>query len=504
MDVLQHLMDGFAAALTLRILLYALAGCVLGTLVGALPAFGPAAGIALLLPLVFVIPPDGGLVMMGAIYYGNMYGNTISSVLINMPGDAASVMTCIDGNMMMKQGRAGVALGMAAIASFIAGTVSNILLTFLGPGLAAVAVKFGPAEYFGVVLVGLAAVAALTGKAPEKGYLMAVLGLMLSMIGLDATSYQHRLTFGSVSLMDGIGFNSAIVGMFGLAQVFINLENPVIETISSRGFWLRDVWPSWVDWQNSWKAIIRGTVIGFPVGVLPGAGAAIATFLAYAYQKKHTHNPELMGKGAIDGVAAPEAANNAAAVGAFVPMLSLGVPGSNTTAVLLAALIMWGLQPGPLLFEQHPEVLWPFVASMYIGNVLLVIINMGIIPVFVWMLNVSQRYINAFVGVFAIVGVYCVNNDAFDVWLMMIFGVLGYIFEKVDYPVPPFILAFVLGPIAEESLQRALAISGGSFAIFVTRPISASLIAIVAFMVIWKPLIGYVRQRRAERSATPL
>ena len=497
MEAVGYLLDGFAVLLNYENLLFALTGVVLGTLVGALPGFGPSAGIAILLPLVFILPPAGGLIMMGAIYYGAMYGNTISAVLLNMPGDAASVMTAIDGNKLTQKGRAGAALGIAAIASFLAGTASVVLLTFVGPALADVAIRFGPAEYFGLMLVGLTAVAGLTGNAPVKGFVTAMLGLLLSMIGLDAVSYQHRLTFGSVNLMSGIGFVPLIVGLFGLAQIFVNLETPPqTAALSAKNFWLRDVWPTAADWRQSWRPILRGTFIGFPVGVLPGAGASIATFLAYAYQKRRSKNPEAMGEGSIEGVAAPEAANNAAATGAFIPMLALGIPGSSTTAILLAAIIMWGMRPGPLLFEQRPDVLWPFVSSMYIGNVLLVIINMALIPVFVALLKAAQNYLNAFIGVFAIVGVYSVNYNAFDVWVMMAFGVLGYVLRKLDYPLPPLILAFVLGPMAEESLRQALAISGGSYAIFVTRPISALLLAIVAGFLVVLPILRWTRRRR--------
>jgi putative tricarboxylic transport membrane protein len=327
-----------------------------------------------------------------------------------------------------------------------------------------------------------------------------MLGLLLAMIGLDAVSYQHRLTFGSVSLMSGIGFVPLIVGLFGLAQIFVNLETPPQTTaLSAKNFWLRDVWPTAADWRKSWRPILRGTFIGFPVGVLPGAGASIATFLAYAYQKRRSKDPEAMGEGSIEGVAAPEAANNAAATGAFIPMLALGIPGSSTTAILLAAIIMWGMRPGPLLFEQRPDVLWPFVSSMYIGNVLLVIINMALIPVFVALLKGAQNYLNAFIGVFAIVGVYSVNYNPFDVWVMIAFGALGYVLRKLDYPLPPLVLAFVLGPMAEESLRQALAISGGSLAIFVTRPISALLLAIVAGILVVLPIVRWARRRqRAE------
>ena len=502
MEAAGYLLEGFAVLLNYENLIFALTGVVLGTLVGALPGFGPSAGIAILLPLVFILPPAGGLIMMGAIYYGAMYGNTISAVLLNMPGDAASVMTAIDGNKLTQKGRAGAALGIAAIASFIAGTTSVVLLTFVGPALADVAIRFGPAEYFGLMLVGLTAVAGLTGSAPVKGFVMAMLGLLLSMIGLDAVSYQHRLTFGSINLMSGIGFVPLIVGLFGLAQIFLNLEAPLqAGTLSAKSFWLRDVWPTAADWRQSWRPILRGTFIGFPVGVLPGAGASIATFLAYAYQKRRSKDPDAMGEGSIEGVAAPEAANNAAATGAFIPMLALGIPGSSTTAILLAAIIMWGMRPGPLLFQQRPEVLWPFVSSMYIGNVLLVIINLALIPLFVALLKASQNYLNAFIGVFAIVGVYSVNYNPFDVWVMIAFGVLGYILRKLDYPLPPLILAFVLGPMAEESLRQALAISGGSLMIFVARPISAFLLAIVVGILVVLPVVRWLRRRQSTPAA---
>lgn len=496
MDALNGLIEGFAALLTIQNMLFALAGVIIGTFVGALPGLGASAGIAILLPIVFVVPPTGGLIMLGAIYYGNMYGNTISSVLLNLPGDAASVATTFDGYQMAKQGRAGPALGIAAIGSFFAGTVAVVLLTFVSPTVANLAIKLGPAENFCLVAIGLLCVASLTGKFPSKGYLMAAFGLLLSMIGLDAVSYQSRLTFGSVDLLSGIEFTPIILGFFGLAEIMTNLdktdENLVL---NNKKFWLADVWPKRDDFKRSWKGILRGTAIGFPLGVLPGAGASVASFMAYAAEKRVSKTPQEFGRGAIEGVAAPEAANNAAATGAFIPMLALGIPGSSTTAILLAAIIMWGMQPGPLLFTQNPEVVWPFIASQYIGNIMLLAVNIMLVPLFVWLLRISTKYINGFVGIFAIVGVYSINYDMFDVWLMVLFGVIGFVVRKAQYPTAPLILAFVLGPLAEEFLRQSLAISGGSFAIFVQRPISLTLIIALAFIMAAVPLFRWWQKK---------
>ena len=496
MEALSSLADGFVALMTVQNLLFALAGVLLGTFVGALPGLGPSAGIAILLPLVFVVPPTGGLIMLGAIYYGNMYGNTISSVLLNMPGDAASVATTFDGYQMAVQGRGGAALGIAAIGSFVAGTLSVVLLTFLAPTIANLAIKLGPAENFCLIMIGLLAVASLTGKAPAKGYIMAAFGILVSMIGLDAVSYQTRLTFGFTSLLSGIDFTPVILGFFGLAEIFANLDKPPsTDVLTKKTFWLSDVWPTRDDVRKTWKSILRGTAIGFPVGVLPGTGASVATFLAYAAERRASKTPERFGTGAIEGVAAPEAANNAAATGAFIPMLALGIPGSSTTAILLAAMIMWGLQPGPLLFQQHPEIVWPFIASQYVGNIMLLVVNIMLVPVFVWLLRISTKYLNGFVAALAVVGAYSINYDMFDVWLMLGFGVLGFALRKFDYPAAPLILAFVLGPMAEEFLRQALSISGGSLAIFVERPISLTLVALIVVVVFALPLFRMWRER---------
>ncbi|HEU5319574.1 MAG TPA: tripartite tricarboxylate transporter permease, partial [Methylomirabilota bacterium] len=446
MDLLHNLALGFSVAVTPFNLLVATAGVIAGTLIGALPGIGPASGVALLLPLTFGMPPTSGIIMLAALYSGSMYGGTITSVLINTPGESASVVTCLDGYEMARQGRAGPALGIAALGSFVAGTVGVVLLMTMSPALAAWSLSFGPPETFALMLLGLTSVTGLTGEHAVKGYLSMVLGLMLSMVGFDVVSGEARYTGGIAEMLDGVDFLPVAIGLFGMGEVLVAAEQAANPSVLAARYGLRDVLPSAADRARSRGPIARGTVLGFLVGVLPGAGPTIASFLAYTLEKKLSARPQDFGHGAIEGVAAPESANNAASAGAMVPMLTLGIPGSATTAVMLGGLMMWGLRPGPLLFEKNPDFVWGLVASMYIGNVLLLVLNLAFIPLFVRALRVPATVLAPLIIVFCVTGAYSLKNSLWDVGQMLVFGVLGYAMRKLDYSPAALTLALVLGP----------------------------------------------------------
>ncbi len=487
MDVLQHLALGFSIALTPQNLGFAFAGAFIGTVIGVLPGIGPSAGIALLLPVTFGLPPVSALIMLAGIYYGAMYGGTLTSVLINTPGESSSVMTTLDGYQLALQGRAGAALGIAAIGSFIAGTLGVVALMLAAPPIADSAVLFGPPEYFALALLGLLTLSGLTGTSASKALLMAVAGLAVATVGLDPIVGQLRFTAGVLELSDGIEFLPVAVGLFGIAEVLANVESPVrLEPIRAT---LSGLIPTWQDWIASRLPILRGTVIGFAVGVLPGAGATIASFIAYGVEKRIAREPERFGRGAIEGVAAPESANNAATAGAMVPLLTLGIPGSATTAVLLGAFILYGLRPGPLLLTDHPDVFWGLVASMYVGNVMLLVLNLPGAPIFASMLRLPYPAIAAGILGISVAGVYSLQNSMFDVWVAIAFGVIGYGMKRFDYPAAPFVLALVLGPLLETALRQSLTISHGSLAIFVSRPASAILLA-VGLLIVAGPTVA--------------
>jgi putative tricarboxylic transport membrane protein len=500
MDFISNLSVGFAIAFSPFNLLVVTIGVVVGTLIGALPGIGPVAGLSILLPLVFGMDPTSAMILMCGIYYGCMYGGTITSVLMNVPGESASIMTCLDGYAMARQGRAGPALTIAAIGSFIAGTFSVVMLTVLAPPIAQAALSFGPPEYFALMLLGLSAISGLTGKSRAKGYAMALLGLALAMIGLDPMEGSQRFTFGNLELMDGIGFLPVAVGLFGLGAVLAMIEKPVeIEIMKTS---LREMVITKQDLKDSTMPIARGSVIGFLIGVLPGAGATIATFLAYAAEKRISKTPELFGTGMIAGVASPEAANNASTGGAMIPLLTLGIPGSGTTAVLLGVLTLFNLQPGPLLFSKNPDFVWGLIASMYIGNVMLLVLNIAFVPAFVAVLRMPYRVLAALIAIFCLVGVFSVNNSVQDLWLMLGFGVLGYITLKMDYPQAPLVLALVLGGVMEVSLRQSLKMSQAHMSIFFTRPIAAVIMAIVFAILLW-PLVSRLISKRGTRELKP-
>jgi putative tricarboxylic transport membrane protein len=489
----NDLLLGFSIALTPTNLLFAFFGVLLGTLIGALPGIGPSAGVAVLLPVTFGMQPVTAMIMLAGIYYGAMYGGTITSVLINTPGESSSVMTTLDGFQMALKGRAGAALGMAAIGSFIAGTASVMLLMIAAPPLAEMAVSFGPPEYFALMVLGLTTLASLTSGSMLKGMLMAVAGLLLGTVGIDLMLGAPRYTFDNVNLLDGVDFLPVAVGLFALGELLFNLYRPVrAEPIKAK---LSGLLPTRQDWRDSWGAVLRGTFIGFFVGVLPGAGATISSFLAYAAEKRMSKHPERFGTGVIEGVAAPESANNAASTGALVPLMALGIPGSGTTAVMLGALTMYGMQPGPLLVSTHPEVFWGLVASMYVGNVMLLILNLPLAPAFASVLRVPYSVLIPIIIGIALFGVYSVDNSLFHVGITVFFGAVGFAMRLYGYPPAPLVLALVLGPMLEKALRQSLQMSLGSAEIFVTRPVSATILAFALLAVLF-PLVSWWRSRR--------
>jgi putative tricarboxylic transport membrane protein len=472
MESLNLLLSGFAAALTLKHLAMCFLGVLMGQMVGVLPGIGPSAAIALLLPLTFGADPTSAIILFAGIYYGSQYGGTLTSVLVSVPGESSTVMTSIDGYQMALQGRAGPALGIAAIGSFIAGTVGTIGLMLLAPALAQAALAFGPPEYFALVVLGLTALAAV-GASVLKGLVAGVAGLLLGTIGIDPQNGIARFDFGQTWLLDGVEFIVLTVALFGVGEVVASCALGVTRPVAD----VKSALPTWADWRASRMAILRGTGIGFAVGVLPAAGATIASFIAYIVEKKVAKDPSRFGKGAIEGVAGPEASNNAAAAGAMVPMLSLGVPGSGTTAIILGALIMFGIRPGPELFAKNADLVWAVIASMYIGNLILLVLNLPLAGLFARLLKVPYRWLYPPILALCIAGVYSQANSLEDCWLLVAFGALGWMMKRYDWPAAPMVLGLVLGPLFESALRQSLTLSHGSGAIFVTRPISAGLLA---------------------------
>jgi len=476
METLGHILNGFSVSLQPMNLWYTFVGVLIGTIVGILPGIGPAASIALLIPMTFGMDPTSGLIMMAGIYYGTKYGGSATAILIRTPGEASSVMTALDGYEMARNGRAGAALAVAAIGSFLAGTIGVLALTLFALPLSAVALKFGPAEYFCLMLFALTSVAALAGKSPAKGILATVLGLMIATIGIDLQSGQQRFTAGIAELQDGVGFIVVVVGMFALAEVFRGLEQLYRGTAPEAMRIVGRLWLTRTEWQRSVGPIWRGGVIGFIVGVLPGAGGTIASLLSYSTEKKLSKHPEEFGKGAIEGVAGPEAANNSDTAGAMVPLLTLGVPGGGTTAVLLGAFIMHGIQPGPLLFQNRPDLVWGLINSMYIGNIMLLILNLPLIGLFVRLLYIPSGILYPLIIAISVIGTYAINGSMFELYLILFFGVVGYLFDKVQIPVAPLVLSLVLAGIMEQSFRQALTISDGNLSTFVNSGISATLV----------------------------
>jgi putative tricarboxylic transport membrane protein len=484
MELWNNLMMGFSISMTWENLLYCLAGCFVGQLVGVLPGIGAPTAVALLLPLTFSVNPTSAIIMFAGIYYGVAYGGTITSVLMNIPGESSSVMTCLDGYQMAKQGRAGAALSSAAIGSWIAGTLSVVLLMAFAPALAKFALRFGPPEYFGLAMMAFGMLTVFGGGDPIKIIISTLAGLFLAIIGLDVVSGVPRFSFEIPQLLGGIDFIVIICGIFGLAEVFNSLEQEEDRTLLTQKIRLKDMFLTWDDWVHSRWAIFRGGVIGFFIGLIPAGGITTASFLAYLAEKRYSKHPEKFGTGIIEGVASPEAANNSASISGFAPLLALGVPGSPTTAIMLAGFMMWGIRPGPLLFQNNADLVWGLISSKFIGNFLLVCMNIFLIPVFVSMLRVPYTILMGFIVIFASIGAYTTNNSLFDIWMMVGFGILGYVMNKLKYPIVPLVLALVLGRLAENSLRQSLMLSGGDATIFFTRPIALvfMVLAILAYL----------------------
>ena len=492
MDALAGLQVGFSVILTPANLYYCFLGSLIGTLVGVLPGLGPLGALALLLPVTFTLPPVAGMAMLASIFYGAMYGGSTTSVLVNIPGEAASVVTCLDGHQMAKQGRAGAALGIAAMGSFIAGTLSLVVLTFFAPALSAVAIKFGPPENFGLMVLGLVCTLFMITGSTVKGVLMIALGFLAAAIGIDVVNGKERFTFGSLNLMAGIELLAVVIGLFGVTEILLNVESMVKTSLIAER--VRGLWPTVADWRASWKPILRGSGLGFLLGIVPGGGPVTASFMSYAIERRIARDPKRFGKGAIEGVAGPESANNAAVAGSMIPLLSLGIPSNPVTAILLGALIIQGIQPGPLFISQRPDLFWGVVASMYVGNVFLLLLNLPLIGLWVQLLRIPYRVLFPIVVLLAVVGTYSANKNVFDLWVMLGFGIAGYVLRKLKYDLAPFVLAFVLAPLLEQSLRQSLVMSSEGAIIFVKRPVTALLLAASAVLV----ALMFRRQARAQ------
>jgi putative tricarboxylic transport membrane protein len=475
-ETLDSLLLGFSVALRPDVLWYAFLGCLVGTLVGMLPGIGPLAGISILLPLTFGLDATKAIVMLAGIYYGSQYGGSTTSILLRIPGEAASVMTCIDGHAMAKKGRAGAALCIAAVGSFIAGTLGVLLLTLLAPPLAVFALGFGPPEYTALLVLGLIFLAYMSTSSLVRTLLMACFGLLLGTIGIDVMTGHFRYSFNIAELGDGIGIVPVAVGLFGLGEILATPSRRVTGDIMRPR--LRELWPNRAEWRASAAPIARGSVLGFLVGIIPGSAHIISSFMSYALEKRVSKTPQEFGNGAVAGVAGPESANNAASTGAFVPMLALGIPTGPVTAVLIAALLIHGVPPGPTLVSDHPRVFWGFVASMYVGNLMLLALNLPLVGVFVNLLRVPYAYLYPMIIMFCVIGVYEVNHSVVDVWIMLIMGVIGYGLKKFRFDPAPLVLGLVIAPLFEMSLRQSLIMSDGTWLIFLQRPVALTLFCV--------------------------
>jgi putative tricarboxylic transport membrane protein len=496
--VFGNLMLGFSVALQPSVLAYAFAGCVIGTLVGMLPGLGPLAGISLLLPATFGLNPIIAIVLLAGVYYGAMYGGSTTSILMRIPGEAASVMTCIDGYAMTQRGRAGPALAIAAIGSFVAGTLSVVALMLLAPTLASFALRFGPPEYTALLLMGFFVLSYMSGGSMLKTLAMAAVGLLLGMIGIDAMSGYTRFSYGLIELSDGIGIVPVAVGLFGLSEILLTAGQPTPPPIQRPT--LRQLIPSLDEIKLSIGPITRGSVLGFLIGIIPGSAHIISSFVSYGIERRMSTHPERFGNGAIEGVAGPESANNSAATGAFVPMLALGIPTGPITAVMLAAIMVHGISPGPLLITQQPELFWGFVASMYVGNVVLLILNLPLVGLFVNLLRIPYSYLYPTILCFCILGVYSVSNSVVDVWIMLGMGAFGYLLRKTGFEPAPIALGLILSPMLELSVRQSLAMSGGSYGIFFHRPLAIAMFVVAGGLILLalKPLFFKSKDWREE------
>jgi putative tricarboxylic transport membrane protein len=495
LETLHSLVYGFTVCLTPANLIYCFVGVLLGTLVGVLPGLGPSATISLLLPMIFHAPPVSSIIMLAGIVYGAQYGGSTTSILLNVPGEASSVITCLDGYQMARKGRAGAALGMAAFGSFIAGTIGVIGLMLFAPTLAKFALRFGPPEFFSLAVMSLTLVTYVSKGSIIRSLVMACVGLSMSMVGMDPITSRTRFTFGLSALTDGFELVYVAMGLFGLSEVLVNLGQSVKQEVLDRK--IGNLLPNLQDWKRSAMPIGRGTILGFFLGIIPGFGQAIPTFLSYAIEKKFSKHPEEFGTGMIEGVAGPESANNAASSGTFIPLLSLGIPANPSTAILIGALLILGLQPGPLLIGTRPDLFWGVVASMYVGNVMLMLLNLPLIGLWVQMLRIPYSLLYVFIVLLCQIGAYSVNNDVNDVLLINIFGLVGYAMKRYEFEGAPLLLGLVLGPMLESSMRRALMMSDGSPLIFIARPISATFL-IVALIFLISPL--FTRERVGKQA----
>ncbi|HEY7715925.1 MAG TPA: tripartite tricarboxylate transporter permease [Candidatus Binatia bacterium] len=493
MELIANLELGLETALTLSNLLYCLIGVFLGTAIGVLPGLGPTATIAMLLPITFTLPPVSSLIMLAGIYYGSQYGGSTTSILVNLPGEAASVVTTIDGYQMAKQGRAGAALATSAIGSFFAGTVATFLIAGFGPPLAALALEFGPADYFSLMVLGLVASVVLAQGSLLHAVGMVVLGLVFGLIGTDVTSGAQRYTFDIPELADGINFVTVAMGMFGLGEIIRNLESESQRSVIISK--ITNLMPTKQDLKRIVAPILRGTLVGSALGILPGSGSILGSFAAYSIEKKVSKNRDQFGKGAIEGVAAPESANNAGAQTSFIPMLTLGIPSNPVMALMVGAMIIQGIQPGPSVITEQPALFWGIIVSMWIGNLFLIVLNLPMIGIWVRMIMVPYQLLYPAIVVFTAIGVFSLNNREFDVYLMALFGVLGYVFAKLGCESAPMLLAFILGPLMEEYLRRAMLISRGNPWVFVQRPISVTLLALAALAMLAVSLPAFSKTR---------
>jgi TctA family transporter len=495
MDVLSNLAFGLGVAMSPENLLFCFVGVLLGTLIGVLPGLGPTATVAMLLPITFYLPPVSSLIMLAGIFYGSQYGGSTTAILVKLPGESSSVMTCLDGYEMARQGRAGAALAIAALASLFAGIVTTLVIAVAGPPLADIAVLFGPADYVALLTVGVIGAVVLAGGSVPKAIAMVLLGLLLGCIGTDVSSGDKRYTFDMIVLYDGLGFVPLAMGMFGIAEIIASLE----ET-GGRGREMASIarlWPTRDDFRRSWPAATRGTLLGVVLGILPGSSATLSSFASYALEKRMSSRPEEFGKGAVEGLAGPEASNNAAAQACFIPMLSLGVPPNAIMALMIGAMMIQGIQPGPLVISSQPALFWGMIASMLIGNVLLVLLNLPLIGLWVRLLRVPYTLLFPIILVFCALGTYSLNNSVFEVGIMALFGVIGYVFRKTGCEAAPLMLGFVVGPMLEENLRRALVISQGDFFVFVQRPISAALLGLSAGLLLLMLIPSLKRKREA-------
>src|SRR5438874_5685079 len=494
-SILSNLWIGFQVAVTPINALYCLIGVIIGTAIGVLPGVGPVATMALLLPATYFLPAEGALIMLAGIYYGAQYGGSTTAILVNIPGESSSVVTCLDGYQMARQGRAGPALAVAALGSFFAGCVATLLIAVAAPPLAEVALKFGPAEYFSLMVFGLIAATVLAHGSLIKAIAMVLWGLLFGLVGTDVNSGVLRFTFGIPELSDGIGFVIVAMGMFGTAEIVANLEMKEHREIFTSK--VTNLWPTKQDFKDAWGAVLRGTALGSALGILPGGGALLASFGAYSLEKKVSKHPEKFGKGAIEGVAAPESANNAGAQTSFIPMLTLGIPSNAVMALMIGALMIQGIAPGPQVMNEKPELFWGLIASMWVGNLMLVILNLPLIGMWVKLLTVPYRYLYPSILVFMAIGVYSLSNNAFDVLIMGVFGVVGYVCVKLECEPAPMILGFILGPLMEENLRRAMLLSRGDPMTFIYKPISAGFIIAATILLIVVALPA-IRKKREE------